>query len=76
MSGDCSSKSRHSHNVADPDPFPSSYPFFAPSSWSSILPKTRQDIVEAPKDKCGAATNQQTNKNKCCDDAVQSTTGA
>jgi hypothetical protein len=48
--------------MADPDPFPSSYPFFAPSSWSSILPKTRHDIVEAPKDKCGQATNQQNNQ--------------
>jgi hypothetical protein len=50
--------------MADPDPFPSSYPVFAPTSWSSVAPKTRHNIVEAPKDKCGAATNQQ-NINKC-----------
>jgi hypothetical protein len=50
--------------MADPDPFPSSYPFFAPSSWSSITPKTRIDIVEAPNDKCGIATNQLKNNNQ------------
>jgi hypothetical protein len=49
--------------MADPDSFPSSYPFFAPSSWSSILsPLTRHGIVEAPKDNCGAQP--QTNKTK------------